>query len=243
MEIKHTIEILTKDIQDIEKLVRNLNNNPVPSSIELDLALSKLRHVYELLLMIRKDSMAELDLTALFEEEDKAQKEAREQEAREQEAREQAAREQAAREQAARDSKPLQEEEQNQRPENGGSEGAAKKKDKEAAILGEKFKKEQSLNERITGSHPSDISSKLSGKPIDNIARHIGINDRFQIIRELLNGDSEAFADLILHLDSADNFNDAFHTLEERFPDELENESVQLLVNLARRRFISQGNV
>ena len=55
MEIKHTVEILTKDIQEIEKLVRNLNNSPAPPRIELDLALSKLRNVYELLSMIRED--------------------------------------------------------------------------------------------------------------------------------------------------------------------------------------------
>ena len=56
MEIKHTVEILTKDIQEIEKLVRNLNNSPAPPRIELDLALSKLRNVYELLSMIREDA-------------------------------------------------------------------------------------------------------------------------------------------------------------------------------------------
>jgi hypothetical protein len=55
MEIKHTVEILTKDIQEIEKLVRNLNNSPTPPKIELDLALAKLRNVYELLSMIRED--------------------------------------------------------------------------------------------------------------------------------------------------------------------------------------------
>ena len=49
MEIKYTIEILTKDIQDIEKLVGNIGNSKEASAIELDLALSKLRNVYEIL--------------------------------------------------------------------------------------------------------------------------------------------------------------------------------------------------
>ena len=55
MEIKHTIEILTKDIQDIEKLVGNLQLSQDGSTLELDLALSKLRNVYEILTMIRED--------------------------------------------------------------------------------------------------------------------------------------------------------------------------------------------
>ena len=55
MEIKHTIEILTKDIQDIEKLVGNLQNSEDAYAIELDLALSKLRNVYDILTMIKAD--------------------------------------------------------------------------------------------------------------------------------------------------------------------------------------------
>ncbi len=49
MEIKYTLEILTKDIQDIGKLVGNLQNSPNGSTLELDLALSKLRNVYDIL--------------------------------------------------------------------------------------------------------------------------------------------------------------------------------------------------
>ena len=60
MEIKHTIEILTKDIQDIEKLVGNLQNYKDGSAIELDLALSKMRNVYEILTMIKADRLHEL---------------------------------------------------------------------------------------------------------------------------------------------------------------------------------------
>ena len=44
MEIKYTLEILTKDIQDIEKLVGMIQNSPGSSTLELDLALSKLRN-------------------------------------------------------------------------------------------------------------------------------------------------------------------------------------------------------
>ena len=60
MEIKHTLEILTKDIQDIEKLVANLQNSKDGSSIELDLALSKLRNVYEILTLIKADRLHEM---------------------------------------------------------------------------------------------------------------------------------------------------------------------------------------
>ncbi len=58
MEFKNTFEILTKDIQDIEKLVASLQNSGGGSTIELDLALSKLRNVYEILTLIRDDRSA-----------------------------------------------------------------------------------------------------------------------------------------------------------------------------------------
>ncbi|RLD26516.1 MAG: hypothetical protein DRI70_05550, partial [Bacteroidetes bacterium] len=57
MELKYTFEILTKDIQDIEKLLENLQNSPDGSAIELDLAMSKLRNVYEILTMIKADRL------------------------------------------------------------------------------------------------------------------------------------------------------------------------------------------
>ena len=60
MDIKYTIEILTKDIQDIENLVGKLQNSKDASSIELDLAMSKLRNVYEILTMIKADRLNEL---------------------------------------------------------------------------------------------------------------------------------------------------------------------------------------
>ncbi len=57
MDIKYTIEILTKDIQDIENLVGKLQNSPEGSTLELDLALSKLRNVYDVLNSIRNDML------------------------------------------------------------------------------------------------------------------------------------------------------------------------------------------
>ncbi len=56
MTYKNTIEIVTKDIQDIEKLVDGFKNYSSVPSIELDLALSKLRNIYDILLMLRENT-------------------------------------------------------------------------------------------------------------------------------------------------------------------------------------------
>jgi hypothetical protein len=57
MEYRHTLEIISKDIQDIEKLLDNFNNYSTIPAIELELALSKLRNIYDLLLLFRESSI------------------------------------------------------------------------------------------------------------------------------------------------------------------------------------------
>jgi hypothetical protein len=118
-----------------------------------------------------------------------------------------------------------------------------KKHEREAEILAEKFSKESSLNDNLGLKRSDDMTSKLSSRPIDNISRNIGINDRFYIIRELFKGDNDGYIKIIRDLDESVNFNDAFHVIEKRFPDDMDHEGVQILVNLARRRFITSGNV
>ena len=55
MKYKHTIEILTKDIQDAEKMIRSFRNYEKIPAIELDLAMSKLRNLYEVLSLLRNN--------------------------------------------------------------------------------------------------------------------------------------------------------------------------------------------
>jgi hypothetical protein len=243
MEIKHTIEILAKDIQDIEKLVRNLNNYTTPPQIELDLAMSKLRHVYELLSMISIDSKNDQLESSTIQTEPEAET------------------------QTVSDSieasEEIREEEEVEEKEDISLVEEVVEKEvveeilipeepaiqelfdapKEASILAEKFETDKSLNEKIAPSNQSDLSSKIKGGPIDSIKRNIGINDRFLIIRELMNGDNEGFNQIIQKLDDCTNFNTAFTHIQTRFPDHLEHEGVKILINLSRRKFISSGNV
>ena len=312
MEIKYTIEILTKDIQDIENLVRNLNNYPSPPRIEIDLAMAKLRNVYELLAMIssdlsddleqaKKDHLVENDVQeetiqkegehTMGESRGAVQEENREgtperrkvvEENREgtperrkvvEESREEApekrdvveeSREGApekrkvveeSREEApekrdvveeSREGAPVQKKEfiekrMEEAAGNGHREPLPEKfreEVKRASIIAEKFAANKSINEKIAPGKTTNFSSKLTGEPIDSIKRNIGINDRFLIIRELLNGDNEGYNQLVQQLDASAGFDQAFGLLEKRFPDKMDHEGVDLLVRLSRRRFL-----
>ena len=300
MEIKHTVEILTKDIQEIEKLVGNLDNYEIPPQIELDLALSKLRNVYELLMMIRSDAGEEARLSPQKTEppvEDRSEQagpvqtgesQAAERQYVKQEIKPKTDRptgpeaptagkpntglpkEKETRPAGQQEHKPAGETEstpapgeeqqgtgvtgeqaapgkQADTPRPGKQPGKHQKSaadKKEGEILAERFNKSSSINDEISGKREAPrVEKNISSQPIESISRNIGINDRFYIIRELFDGKSEGFNDLIRELDSAPNFEEANRILEEHFGEETGHEGVKILVNLSRRKFISGSHV
>jgi len=252
MEIKHTLEILTKDIQDIEKLVGNLQNSQEGSTLELDLALSKLRNLYEILSMIRDDIRSPRPETAKrpgssteipqpappAEPEPQAAPRVEAVPVPEPQPEPEIAAEPAPA--VATEPEPVAatEPEPLVGTEPGpvvATEPAQPKK--EAEIIAEKFSGQSSINENLAGKHADNMDAKLKGQPIDNISRNIGINDRFLIIRELFNGDAEGFGKLVENMEGAGTYQAAVGIIEKSFADSMDHEGVDILVGLARRRF------
>jgi len=251
MEIKYTIEILTKDIQDIEKLVGNLRNSKEASAIELDLALSKLRNVYEILTLIKADRLHEMvsdlpeqekpsegavpshKLEPEAETEAKPVPEPEPEPVSEQEP--EPVSEQEPEPVSEQEPEPVSEQEPEQKPE---PEPAPSTETDSSSILAEKFSTESSINENLAEKFGNDPDAKLVGQPIDNISRNIGINDRFFIIRELFEGESDRFTSLVNALDSAESYKAASNILEEQFAENMDHEGVEILTGLLKRRFI-----
>ena len=215
MEIKYTIEILTKDIQDIEKLLGNLGNSKDASSIELDLALSKLRNVYEILTLIKADRFHELVTSSPLQEKPQT--------------------EPVTEPSAAPVAEPVAEPMAEKEPE---PELSPAKEKAASSILAEKFSAEASINENLAEKRGTDKEAKLIGQPIENISRNIGINDRFLIIRELFEGEAERFTSLVHELDNAETYKEAKRILDEQFSDQKDHEGVEILNGLLKRRYI-----
>lgn len=220
MEIKYTLEILTKDIQDIGKLVENLHNSPDGSTLELDLALSKLRNVYDVLNEIRTD----ISTQSLVKSPARLQPvvESPAPEAEPEPIAEQA---------------PPQPVVEAPAPEVEPEPVAELIEEKDTGTVAEKFAVRSSINENMAGTRDHEAESKLVGPPIDNIGRNIGINDRFLIIRELFDGDSDGFGKLIRDLDDAGSILDANERLSSQFKDSPDHEGVGILSILVKRRF------
>jgi hypothetical protein len=116
-------------------------------------------------------------------------------------------------------------------------EAAEKSKSPATEIIAEKFSAESSINENLAEQRGKELDPKLIGPPIDSISRNIGINDRFLIIRELLDGDTEKFTNLLAHLEGAGSYQNAVGVLEAQFPGSMEHEGIEILTGLIKRRY------
>lgn len=114
----------------------------------------------------------------------------------------------------------------------------------EPATIADKFKGgKKFINERFgDNGNRQDLSSKLQSKPIQDIGTSLGLNDRFKLINELFKGDKDSYLRTIDILDSASNFNEAFNYISTSYDWDMEDDSVQMLLDLVRRKFIVNKN-
>jgi hypothetical protein len=100
--------------------------------------------------------------------------------------------------------------------------------------LGDSFLKGKSVNDIIYDQNKLEF--KLSNRPVSSIRSAIGINDRFQYIRELFDGSSDKFAETVASLDKMNNIYEAVTYLQQNFKWK-KNETSLKFVNLVKRRF------
>ena len=213
MESKYNITEIITQVADIGEMISRMKTEgPVPS-IEIDIVLEKIRNLYT-----DVSNLKELNLPAAKPVKVKDEKPSKVQV-----------------EEPAKQDK-VQEEKTVVKPENKVSE--------EPATIADKFKGEKKfINERFgDNGNRQDLSSKLQSKPILDIGTSLGLNDRFKLINELFKGDKDSYLRTIDILDSASNFNEAFNYISTSYDWDMEDDSVQMLLDLVRRKFIVNKN-
>ncbi|OFX87796.1 MAG: hypothetical protein A2W99_15885 [Bacteroidetes bacterium GWF2_33_16] len=115
------------------------------------------------------------------------------------------------------------------------------KSDASHEIMADKFQSRAFMHDTIgkEKSDKKDVSSKLKSKPIKDINSAIGLNDKFVFIRELFNGDKNQFGETIQLLNNFDTFENAISYLKDSFTWDFEDENVEKLVELVRRKYIN----
>ena len=101
--------------------------------------------------------------------------------------------------------------------------------------LGDSFVKEKSVNDLLSGGG-NNLEQKISNSAISSIQSAIGINDRYQYIRELFNGDADLFAKAVADLDQQNSLQEAVNYLQENHTWTKNDVSLKF-VNLIKRRF------
>jgi hypothetical protein len=79
-----------------------------------------------------------------------------------------------------------------------------------APTIAEKFHHEESVYDRMSKSNTDvSIAEKLQAKPVEDLQKSIGINERFLFLNELFNGNPQHYSDAISRLNSFTNLQDA----------------------------------
>lgn len=104
--------------------------------------------------------------------------------------------------------------------------------------------RQTSLNEAISNSTPANtLADQLSQTKIDNLTVAIGLNQKFQFIKELFDGDSEAYNKAVKTLNNCDSFEEAQKIVENQLmkPYDWDEESraTMVFLNLVERRYQS----
>ncbi len=110
--------------------------------------------------------------------------------------------------------------------------------------LGETFEKSShSLNEELSKKINSrNLTEKLTSNPISSIGSALGVNDKFEIIKNLFGGDRVEYEHTMHILNAASNFNEAYDYLANNLGWDMDNSSVQKILELIRRKLIVKKN-
>ena len=239
MDYKYTIEMISRNLEELEILISGFYSQKRIPHIELDLALAKLRDMYDVLLMIKQSGQEsgsakspEENDPSVFAEKPESSPEAKKKP--EQDTSPEAEQKKETGEKIINDTA--------EQPDS--KKDTTVKKEKDPEILSDTFQdKTALLNENLGQSkYNKDYSSFWMTKPLTNLKDAIGLNDKFLFINELFRGDTEKYNQTIEVLNNASNFNEAYNYLMENFNWDMDNELVQNMLNLIRRKLIIHKN-
>ncbi len=225
MNYKHTLKAAMADLQEINSLLDSMYNKNTFSAVDLDLALQKVRNLYDIMLMIRPEekNIATADIQS--EPVPKADAD------------------NTVSTQPIGESAIADEEKKEKGESPAGAEEAVmthKEKKTQQKVLSDKLSEKKLLHDDLHQKvHYKDLSSRVQAKPVSDISKAIGINERFLYIRELFNNDARKYEHAISVLNDSANFNEAYNYMIREYNWDMDSELVQGLLEIVRRKFIT----
>jgi len=106
-------------------------------------------------------------------------------------------------------------------------------------IIADKFQSKKFIHDSISeGKNVNDISSKIQTKGIRDINSVIGMNDKFMFVRELFGGNKDEYIDTIQLLNNFDSFDNAYNFISEHSDWNMDDVNVNKLVEIVKRRYL-----
>jgi hypothetical protein len=113
---------------------------------------------------------------------------------------------------------------------------------KESPTIGDRFEDEPTVHEKIASAQPlRTVASHQQRKPISDLKKAIGLNEKFLFINHLFDGNLQVYNQAIEYLDASPSKVAAKeyiqNTLVPQFGWELQSNTCQLFMELVERRF------
>ncbi|MFP4448089.1 MAG: hypothetical protein ACLFPH_05100 [Bacteroidales bacterium] len=249
-------ENINEIIQDIQDKATELQNSPKIHEIELDILLERVRNLYENIKDLEKEQPgkittkqekkedAEKTRTIEFkigEEEQNAEKEEiKKKEKTEPEKSEE--QNKITRNQTTEAKQDLQEEQKPEEKTDEWHESAevTKRQDYEPEIVADKYQNARTFrNETLAKSQSkNDVSSKMQAKPIQDLIKAIGVNDKFLFIKELFEGNKDQYHEAIQILNEMPSLEEAETYLQESFDFDWNDPVFKKFHSLIKRKFM-----
>jgi hypothetical protein len=247
MDFKNTLDIVGNELLEAYKSIEKAKSEGGFHKIDMDLLLSRVRHLYELLVYVDKENLDKSSVTLPREEKEELPEEA--QGAREQGTREMATETQ---EQEVKEEKKTETEEEAEREETVETapeepvlketeikqkeEENLEKKEKSPEIVAERFYHKQFRNEMMAkNKNQEDVSARVQAKPVKDIKKAIGINEKFLFIRELFDNNTALYNETIEKLNQMASMDEARQYLDENFSWEDDEISGKFLSQVHRK--------
>jgi len=214
MEFNATIDLIIKDLNDACQIIDDLKSYPGVPEIQVELAKAKCKSAADVIGLLKSIKQQPIEQKIEKAEEKK---------------------------QAAKPSKSkLPPEERENKTEKVIAALETEKNQQLSSIIADKFKgKSSSINEQLgTFKGEDDVTEIMKLKPIQSLKAAIGLNDRFLFIREIFNGDKEAYDQAIAKLEKSSSTDDARAVIISYTGSSEENEAVKQLMDLVKRKHI-----
>ncbi len=104
--------------------------------------------------------------------------------------------------------------------------------------LGESLIAEKkSVNDKMANTQVSNLKKTLKGKPVADLSKGLGINDRFMFQRELFEGRNELMNQTLQQLNDMPDYNSACSFIQSNFTWDEEAEATKAFYNYIERKF------